>query len=75
MRTNKDESISVFIIKLYDIDNTFFALGEKMSKEKLAIKILKSLPKKFDMKITTIEEAQDLSNIKVEELIGFFTNL
>jgi hypothetical protein len=35
-----------------------------MSDEKLARKILRSLPKKFDMKVTAIEEAQDLSNIK-----------
>lgn len=41
-----------------------------MSKEKMAKKILRSLPKKFDMKATIIEEAQDLGNIKFNELIG-----
>ena len=38
--------------------------------EKLSIKILRSLPKKFDMKVTVIGEAQELSSIKVDELIG-----
>lgn len=65
-----DEIVNEFHIKLHDIANTSFALGEKMSKEKLAIMVLRSLPKRFDMKVTAIEEAHDLSNIKVNELIG-----
>lgn len=42
-----------------------------MFEEKFARKIIRSLPKKFDMKMTAIEEAQDLSSIKVDEIIGF----
>lgn len=68
---NEDESISDFKIRLRDISNTSFALGENMSEEMLSRKILRSLSKKFDMKVKTIEEARDLSNIKVDELIGF----
>lgn len=41
-----------------------------MLEEKLVRKILKSLPKKFDMKLTTIEEAQYLSTFKVVEPFG-----
>jgi hypothetical protein len=41
-----------------------------MYEEKLARKIFRSLPRRFNMKVTTIEEAQDLSTIKVDELIG-----
>lgn len=69
---NEDESISDFKIRLCDIANTFLASREKISKEKVARKILRSLPKKFDIKVITIEEAHDLSSIKVDELIGSF---
>src|SRR4051812_48669565 len=65
-----DESIKDFYMNLLDIANTSGALGEKMSDEKLVRKILRSLPKRFDMKVTAIEEAQDISQMKVEELIG-----
>ena len=41
-----------------------------MSEEKLVRKILRSLPKRFAMKVTAIEEAQDICNMKVDELIG-----
>lgn len=67
---DEDESISDFNIRLCDIANIFLASGKKMSEEMLARKILRSLPKKFDMKVTTIEKAQDLSSIKVDEVIS-----
>ena len=41
-----------------------------MSEEKLVRKILRSFPKRFAMKVTAIEEAQDICNLKVDELIG-----
>jgi len=64
------ESIHDFHMNILEIANTSSAFGEKMSDEKLVRKILKSLPKRFDMKVTAIEEAQDISNMKVDELIG-----
>src|SRR4051812_35927638 len=70
LRMRDDESIKDFHMNLLDIANTSGALGEKMSDEKLVRKILRSLPKRFDMKVTAIEEAQDISSMKVEELIG-----
>jgi hypothetical protein len=57
-------------MNLLDIANSFEALGEKVSEEKLSRKILRSLPKRFDMKVTAIEEAQDIANMKVDELVG-----
>lgn len=54
---HEDETIYDFNIRICDIANTSFVLGEKMSKEKLSREILRSLPKKFDMKVKTIEEA------------------
>jgi hypothetical protein len=71
LKIDEDETILEFNARLHDIANTSFALGENMSEEKLARKILRSFPKDFDMKVTTIEEYQDLlSTIKVDELIG-----
>lgn len=67
---NEEESFCDFHIILCDISNTSFSLGEKMYEEKLTRKILKSFPKRFDIKITAIEEALDLISIKVDELIG-----
>lgn len=57
LRMLEDESVVEFNVHLLDIANELFALGEKISKEELVCKVLHSLPKRFDMKVTTIEEA------------------
>ncbi|XP_057432497.1 uncharacterized protein LOC130725270 [Lotus japonicus] len=46
----EEETISDFHMRVRDLANASFALGEQMSEEKLARKILRSLPKKYDMK-------------------------
>jgi len=75
LKMNDDESIQDLHMKILDIANVSGALGEKMTEEKLVRKILRSLPKRFDMKVTAIEEAQDVKNMKVEELIGSLQTL
>ncbi|XP_057418719.1 agamous-like MADS-box protein AGL19 [Lotus japonicus] len=70
LKMKEDETVSEFHMRVRDMANASFALGEQMSEEKLVRKILRSLPKRLDMKVTTIEEAEDIGNIKVDELIG-----
>lgn len=66
----EDETISEYHMRVRDLSNASFALGEPMSDEKLVRKILRSVTSKFAMKVTAIEEAQDISSLKVDELIG-----
>jgi len=70
----EDESIQDYHLNILDISNSFESLGEKISDEKIVRKILRSLPKRFDMKVTAIEEAQEVSSLKVNELIGSLQN-
>ncbi|XP_050919533.1 uncharacterized protein LOC127137087 [Lathyrus oleraceus] len=70
LKIKDDENIHEFHMIILEIANSSSALGEKMSEEKLVRKIIRSLPKKFDIKVTTIEEAQDINTMRVDELIG-----
>ncbi|XP_057443220.1 uncharacterized protein LOC130735138 [Lotus japonicus] len=70
LKMKEEETISGFHMRERDIANASFALGEPMLDEKLVRKILRSLPNKFDVKVTAIDEPQDISIIKVDELIG-----
>ena len=70
----EDERIQDYHLNILDIPNAFESLGEKISEEKLVRKILRSLPKRLDMKVTAIDEAQDISSFKVDELIGSLQN-
>jgi len=74
LKMKEDETIQDYYMNVLDIANLFDYLGEKLSDEKLVRKILRSLPKRFHMKVTTIEEAQDISNMQVDDLIGFLQN-
>lgn len=67
---DEDESIYDFNIRLRDNNNNSFSMREKMSEEKLVRKILRSLLRKFHIKVEAIEEAQYLRTLKVDELIG-----
>ncbi|MCI04313.1 gag-protease polyprotein [Trifolium medium] len=66
----EDETIHDFHMNVLDFANSFDSLCEKLPEEKLVRKILRSLPTKFDMKVTAIEEAIDISSMKVDELVG-----
>ncbi|XP_058733991.1 uncharacterized protein LOC131605679 [Vicia villosa] len=70
LKMNDDETIQKYHMNILEIANAFSALGEKMSEENLVTKILRSLPRKLDMKVTVIEEAHDISTMKVDEIVG-----
>jgi hypothetical protein len=53
-----------------DLRNSMVSLGKRVSVVKLILKILRSLPKRFRIKVTTIEESKDLEEMKIEELEG-----
>ena len=70
LKMEEEETITEFNARLCDIANEAFALGEKISEEKLVRKALRSLPKRFAYKVTAIEEAKNVQKMKLEELIG-----
>jgi hypothetical protein len=51
--------------------NSMVSLEKKVSNAKLIKKILRSLPERFRIKETTIEESKDLDDMKIEEIVGF----
>ena len=70
IRMEEDETFDEFYAKLKDIVNSAFNLGECIAKSKIVRKILRSLPERFHAKITTLEEAKDIDQIPLTELVG-----
>ena len=68
IRMEEDETFDEFYVKL--IVNYAFNLGECIAESKIVRKILRSLPERFHAKITAIEEAQDIDQIPLTELVG-----
>ncbi|GMP87852.1 hypothetical protein CsSME_00040060 [Camellia sinensis var. sinensis] len=65
-----DETFDDFYAKLSDIANSCFTLREKIPELKVVRKILRYLPERFQSKVTAIEEAQDVENVKLDQLVG-----
>jgi len=72
IRMLEDETFNEFYDRISDLRNSMINLGKKVSDTKLIKKIFRSLPKRFRIKATTIEESKDLDNMKIEELVGSF---
>ena len=66
----EDESFDEFYAKLKDIVNSAFNLGETIPEPKVVRKVLRSLPERFHVKITVIEESKDIDSIPLTELVG-----
>ena len=66
----KDESFDEFYVKLKDIVNLAFNLGETIPEPKIVRKVIRSLPERFHAKITTIEESKDIDKIPLTKLVG-----
>ncbi|EHA8586596.1 putative girdin-like [Cocos nucifera] len=56
--------------KFTEIINTLNGLGKIYSDYDLICKVLRSLPKDWEAKMTAIQEAKDLTKLSLEELMG-----
>jgi hypothetical protein len=66
----ENETFGEFYTKINDLRNSIVSLGKKVFDAKLIKKILRSLPKRFRINVTSIEESKDLDSTKIEELVG-----
>ena len=66
----KDESFDEFYVKLKDIVNSTFNLGETIPEPKIVRKVLRYLLERFHAKIIAIEESKDIDQILLIELVG-----
>ena len=66
----ENDSFDEFYAKLKDIVNSAFNLRETIPEPKVVRKVLRSLPKRFHAKITTIEKSKDVVSIPLTEPVG-----
>ncbi|CAM8990275.1 unnamed protein product [Rhodiola kirilowii] len=66
----EEETIPEYNAKVLDLSNEAAALGKHIDKERMPSKVLRSLPPRFAIKVTAIEEVHDLATLKLEDLMG-----
>jgi hypothetical protein len=70
IKMQEEETFREFYTKISNLRNSMVSLGKQISDVKLIRKILRSLPERFRIKVTTIEESKDLEEMKIEEQVG-----
>ena len=70
LRMEENECFNDFEIRLMDIVNQSHQLGDPYSDRRIKQKIMRSLPERFESKVTALEENSDFKNMKPNEVIG-----
>jgi hypothetical protein len=70
LRMIESENVDQFMTRVMGIVNQIRLTSEAILDQRIVEKVLRSLPNKFEMVITTILESKDLSRFSTDELIG-----
>ena len=70
IRMKDEEDIATYILCVDELVNTIRGLGEEVDELVVVHKILRTLPKRFNPKISALEERTDLDNMTVDQLHG-----
>ena len=73
IKMDNEESIAKLFLHLDDIVNRMRNLGETITESTLVEKNLRSLTAKFESKVFSLEEKQDLQNLTMVQLHGILT--
>jgi hypothetical protein len=73
LKMKEDENIATYFLRVDETVNAILGLGEEIKESVIVQKVLRSLPMRFDPKISTLEEREDLNSISMDELHGIFT--
>ena len=68
LKMKEEENIAAYFLRVDEVVNNMRGLGEKIEGSVIVQKILRSLPMRFDSKISAIEERSDLDTMTVDEL-------
>ena len=66
----EDEHFNDFQVRLMDIVNQSHQLGDPYSDRRIKQKIMRSLPERFESKVTALEENSGFKDMKPSEVIG-----
>ncbi|KAG9444847.1 hypothetical protein H6P81_016187 [Aristolochia fimbriata] len=70
LQMGEDETIAKYDARIRDIANERFTLGRKIPEAEQVQKVLRSLTKKFAVKVAAIKEFKDLDTLKYDDLMG-----
>jgi hypothetical protein len=73
LKMEESEDIATYFLRIDEVVNTMRGLGEAINNNIIVQKVLRSLPARFDSKISALEERIDLDTLEMDELHGILT--
>jgi hypothetical protein len=73
LKMNEDENIATYFLRIDEVVNDIKGLGDEIKELVIVKKALRSLPMRFDSKISSLEERVDLDTMTMDELHGILT--
>ena len=69
----EEENIGEYLLRVHEVVNAIRGLGGKLKEREVVSKVLRPFPMKYDSKVSTLEEQDDLDLVTVDELHGILT--
>ena len=73
MKMREEENIGEYLLRVDEVVNAIRGLGGKLKEKEVVSKILRTLPMRYDSKVSALEERDDLKKMTVDELHGIVT--
>jgi hypothetical protein len=73
LKMEESEDIATYFLRIDEVVNTMRGLGEIVGNGIIVQKVLRSLPARFDPKISSLEERTDIATLLMDELQGILT--
>ena len=69
----EEENIVAYLQRVEEVVNTMRGLGEEIKETVVVQKILRSLPSRFNPRVSAVEDKDTLDQLKLDELHGILT--
>jgi hypothetical protein len=72
MKMKEEDNIVEYFHRVDEVVNSIRAPGEELTDKPIVQNILRSLPMRYDAKISKIEDRHDLDTLTIDQLYGIF---
>ena len=68
----EEENTAEYLLRVDEVVNAIRGIGGTLKEREVVSKVLRTFPMKYDSKVSTLEERDDLDDMTVDELHGIF---
>ena len=70
IKMKQEQNIGEYLLHVDEVVNAIRGLGGKLKEKEVVRKVLRTLPMRYDPKVSTLEEWDDLKKVTMDELHG-----